>query len=271
MALAVFVLGGAASGKTAVIRERYIGTLDVYPDGDPKAIPPQDAFSNDRRYDADDYKTLNPMFTPAGGDEESIAKFGLPDLGGPSGPKTIEEFRRYPADAQAKVEAMIDDLGFDSIEAFAREIILTDTDTHIHFGGGLTHELSKFMAAAAFEGQLEIGPAGGSVVWDATGNTERYSYWIELALERGFDVEIIYVTCPLNVALRRAAQRTRRVPEHEVRRTHDKAALVADALELMAGDHPKNFRITFETVPTSSPGEETEASAAGFGEGHGDE
>ena len=271
MALAVFVLGGAASGKTAVILERYVGTLNAYPDGDAKATPPQDGFSNERRYDADDYKTVNPMYTPGIGDEESIAKFGQSDLGGPSGPKTIEEFRRYPADAQAKVESMIDDLGFDSVEAFAREVILTDADAQIHFRGGLTHELSKFMAAAAFEGQLDKGPAGGSVVWDATGNTERYSYWIEMALDRGFDVEIIYVTCPLNVALMRAAQRTRRLPEPQVHRTHEKAARAADALELMAGDHPKSLRITFETVATSSPGEETEASTQGFGEGDDDE
>jgi hypothetical protein len=134
-------------------------------------------------------------------------------------------------------------------------VIMEPEEEHgpIHFRRGLTHELSKYIAEAKFEGQLEVGSEGGSVVWgDATGNTDAYPYWIEMALRQGYSVEIVYVTCPLSVAFKRAAERKR----SEVRRTHGKAAKVADDLEIMAGVHPFSDRISFERIPTSSEGEE---------------
>jgi hypothetical protein len=266
MAVAVFVLGGAASGKTAVIRERYVGTADVYDTDDSRAQPPRGDFSPDRRFDPDAYKATLPTYTLAPGDEQARAKFGSSDLGGPSGPIDLTELGRYPREVQGAIVEIVGDLGFDSLAEFARVVIMDKDEEPVHFGGGLTHELSKFMASAALEGQLQQGPEGGSIVWDATGNTERYCYWIEMALELGFEVDIVYVRCPLPVALMRAEKRARKVNREDVIRTHSKAAKAANELEIMAGEHPASDRITFEQISTSSPGEEAEALEGGYGE-----
>ena len=194
-----------------------------------------------------------PMYTNEEGDEQSLRLFGKSGLGGPGGPKTPEQLAEYPKMALDALQILIEDFGFSSVEQFAREAIMDlEESGPTHFGRGLTHELSKFITATKFEEQLEIGPEGGSVVWDATGNADRYAYRIELALKHGYEIEIVYVTCPLSVALKRAAQRKRRVPPSEVRRTHVKAARIADDLEIMAGTHLYSNRMNFD-VPGPPP------------------
>lgn len=52
MAVAVFVLGGIASGKSSTVMYRDVGTLDHYAATDPRAHQPRDGFSvspTDRR------------------------------------------------------------------------------------------------------------------------------------------------------------------------------------------------------------------------------
>lgn len=267
MAIAVFVLGSAASGKSSVVRERYVGTLDLYEADESRVDHPRTGFSLDRWYDADQEKRAVPLYTDQEGDEESRRRFSKPGLGGPAGPKTLEELTEYPQAVREALQTYIEALGFSSPENFARELLMEpDEAGPLHFRRGLTHELSKYVAAAKFEEQLKIGPESGSVVWDATGNTDDYVYWIEIALQAGYDVEILYVTCPLPVALKRAAERKRRLPPSEIRRTYEKAAKTADDLEIIAGTHPFSEHITFERVPTSSEGEEMQALQAGYGE-----
>lgn len=72
MALAAFILGGAACGKTSVIRDRYIEIQDVFPQGDPNAEPPREGFATERHYDADAYKKRIAMYSPALDDEELL-------------------------------------------------------------------------------------------------------------------------------------------------------------------------------------------------------
>jgi hypothetical protein len=61
MSKAVFILGGSASGKSAFVRDEYIGTLDT-----PNAkvyIEPQEVFCVERWFDPDRVKREIPLYT----------------------------------------------------------------------------------------------------------------------------------------------------------------------------------------------------------------
>lgn len=81
------------------------------------------------------------------------------------------------------------------------------------------HEWSSTMCTKEFFARL-----GGdeTFVYDGTGtNAERYADWMIKAKSAGFDIQLVYVRCPLSVALVRNANRKRVVPEWVVRGSHE--------------------------------------------------
>lgn len=174
-------------------------------------------------------------------------------LHGPSGPLDLVSFQRYPFEEQAAARDLILRLGFSSLQEFADDAI-PPPKQHL-FGGGLTHEVSSFIAAANLEGQIAAGPRAGSFVWDAVGNAARYKRWIDLSLNAGFDIALLYVQCPLAVALQRAARRARKVTPDVVRATHAKAIAAFGELFPWVENHKNGYRIAIEVVNTSDEAE----------------
>lgn len=80
------------------------------------------------------------------------------------------------------------------------------------------HKWSAEQVQRAF--YASIG-AGETFVYDGTGsNSDKYVKMICDAQAAGFVTEVCYVSCPMPVALRRNAERTRTVPESVVREKH---------------------------------------------------
>ena len=185
-------------------------------------------------------------------------------LHGPSGPLDMAGFRAYPPHEQAIAREYICSLGFSSVEEFGQLAILPPKE-HF-FGGGLTHEASSFIASANLDGQIAAGPHAGSFVWDAVGNAGRYKLWINRSLAEEFDIEVLYVSCPIPVALRRAATRPRRVTADIVRGTHAKATAAARDLLSWIDEHPLAVKIRFSAIQTSDSAELEQALVEGYGE-----
>jgi predicted kinase len=255
-AIAVFSLGGAAVGKSATIQQLYIGTAHLRPEQrkDAPLKRPRPGFSPRRHYDPDQYKhEIGPMYSDAA---------DASGLYGPSGPRDRAEFELYPPAAQAAAREFIVSLGFASVQDFADNAIPPPKDAE--FGGGLTHEASSFIAAANLEGQIAAGLGAGSFVWDAVGNEARYKRWIDASLDAGFEVHLLYVECPLAVALRRASRRARKVTPDIVRSTHLKAKTAFRGLVSWVERHPLGERIHLLTVNTSDDAELAQAVAERF-------
>ena len=92
------------------------------------------------------------------------------------------------------------------------------------------HEWSRIECVKAFFRAL-----GGddSFVYDGTGtNAEKMVEWMLKAQEAGFKVQLVYVKCPLQTALRRNQQRDRTVPESIVREKH---AVVETTFKILTG------------------------------------
>lgn len=258
MPTAVFVLGGSASGKSSTIRTEYIGTLDL-PDLGAR-IEPREGYVLDRWIDADRVKLEIPLYTHERGDAESVARFGGRDLGGPSGPRTISDYHRYPEDVRAIFEAFLRDrTGWETVEAFASEWFGDEWDDET-LGGGLTHEVSKFLAQGLLEDALTEVPPQRNVIWDACGRSETYLYWIDTAIDNGYDVEVVYVTCPLKVALARAETRRRKLSPDVIEGTHRRAAETARLLELEIADmRAEGAPVSYRSINTSTAAEESSA------------
>lgn len=92
------------------------------------------------------------------------------------------------------------------------------------------HEWSRVECAKSFF--LAIG-GDDSFVYDGTGtNAEKMVDWMLKAQEAGFSVQLVYVRCPIQTALRRNAERTRVVPESIVREKH---ASVETSFNILSG------------------------------------
>jgi hypothetical protein len=93
---AVFLIGGAANGKSAVLRSRF---RLIPPDEDDDALGPVDTLAEldaGRKLDPDEFKRGIATYTDAPDDAESRHKFGKPGLGGASGPKTRTQLGAVP-------------------------------------------------------------------------------------------------------------------------------------------------------------------------------
>lgn len=90
------------------------------------------------------------------------------------------------------------------------------------------HTLSKILARKQFEKAI----AGNkSFVYDTTGgNKERMLREMQEARERGFQIVILQVTCPLEECLKRNKARERTVPEEIVKEIWNEVNEVAETL-----------------------------------------
>jgi predicted kinase len=91
------------------------------------------------------------------------------------------------------------------------------------------HDWSTEIAEQMFTDALEAGE--GRFVIDGTGtNAEKMVYNMKRARVAGFTVKLFYVKCTLETSLRRAAKRTRQVPESVI---IEKAALISTSFEIV--------------------------------------
>ena len=265
---AVFLIGGAANGKSTALRLQFRVVPNRGQDQDEDEDEDLPVLHADRKLDPDDYKTAIPMFTFALDDDDAYDRFHRRGLGGPSGPLTRTEYERYPAPVRQVVEASIESwLGID-LPGFVEGWLTEENpnfpdDEDWKFGGGLTHELSKALAQADLGDVLDEVPPRASFAWDAIGNAETYRGWIERALESGYLVRVLYVQAPLPVAHMWAAERRRKLPPALIDKTYRKAAEAAEALQRYVWDFGDPVRLAFQRV---SRGDDVlvEAQAEGY-------
>ncbi len=264
---AVFLMGGAANGKSAVLRLRF--RLIPPDEGDTDVDEDLPVLNGDRKLDPDEYKSAIAMYTPARDDQLSRSKFNKRrGLGGPSGPRTRSEYGRYPFPIRDSVEAYISARLKTTLAGFV-EAYLACSNPHFHkdadwnFGGGLTHELSKAIAQVHLERFLNEVPATESFAWDAVGNAQTYPDWIKRAHAAGYIVRVIYVRAPLPVAQRWALQRERKLEPEIIASTYEKAAEAADAVKQYVLDFGCPDEVTFERVDHGDD-ELKETEALGF-------
>jgi hypothetical protein len=246
---AVFLVGGAANGKSTALRTRYRLVSDL--DDDDGALP---QIQIDRKLDPDDFKMGIPMFTFALDDEDAFERFGERGLGGPSGPLTRSDYMRYKLSIRQAVEANLTVSLEHDLSGFVERWLLRENpdfpdETNWCFGGGLTHELSKAFAQRNLERIVSENPPKGSFAWDAIGNATTYQDWIGTALKRGYAAHVIYVQAPLAVAHMWADERKRKLPPEKIVETYQKAADAAQALQrfVEAEDNPE--RLDFQRIP----------------------
>lgn len=247
---AVFLIGGAANGKSTALRLRYrlVTTLSAVAGGN--GLLPLHA---DRKLDPDDFKKSIAMFTYAIDDEEAKNFERGSGLGGPSGPKTLSEYQRYPAWTKESVEATLEkSLGTD-LAGFVEQWLSQENpdfpdEPNWNFGGGLTHELSKALAQRHLRRFLSERPPTGSFAWDAIGNAVRYKGWIADAHEAGYCARVIYVRAPLTVAHMWADQRKRKLTRDIIIDTYEKAAEAAAEMERYVAAFAQPDLLAFEQI-----------------------
>ncbi len=257
---AVFLVGGAANGKSTALQTRYRLVSDLADDDDvdddddiddDDALPP---IRIDRKLDPDDFKLGIPMFTFALDDEDAFERFKVRGLGGPSGPLTRSDYMRYLAPIRQAVEANLYMSLAHDLKGFVEHWLLRENPDFPHddnwcFGGGLTHELSKAFARRTLERILAEAPPQGSFAWDAIGNAATYQGWIGQALEAGYVAHVIYVQAPLPVAHMWAEKRKRKLPPEKIVETYHKAAEAANELQRFVETKSRPDMLDFERIP----------------------
>lgn len=253
---AVFLMGGAANGKSTALRLRY---RLVDHDGDP--IDDDDAddddgrppLQRDRKLDPDDFKMGIPMFTFALDDDDAYERFGERGLGGPSGPIWRSEYDRYKLAIRQAVEANLHvSLGID-LAGFVQQWLLSENpdfpdEENWNFGGGLTHELSKAFAQRNLHRFLSEASQTSSFAWDAIGNAKTYCDWIGQARKIGYVARVIYVQAPLPVAHMWATKRRRKLPPEKIIETYHKAAEAAAEMQRYVADFDDAELLDFERI-----------------------
>jgi len=244
--LALFLIGGAANGKSSIIRSRF--AVGDEPDA---LLPPLD---QDRWCNPDHEKPAIAAYTPMKGDGEALRRWKSNELGGPSGPRNQAEFDAYPAENRDAMERLVQDaLGFENIMDFANKWLEEENPDGEgrNFGSGLTHEISKALARKRLEMCLSTIPPS-SFIWDAVGNADTYIPWIEDALQNGYRVEIVFVRCMLSVAQMRAANRRRHIPSALVKSTYYKAMDAAEKIKDFVDSIDAQDKLTFEEIWTDA-------------------
>jgi hypothetical protein len=165
--LALFMLGGAANGKSSVVRALFCT------DENPEDVD-LPALESERWCGPDREKAAIRMFTNAPGDAEAVERFGQsatiePKLGGASGPSNRAQFERYPDEVREQAENVVRALNQLSVSAFAnwwlaKQNPYGDGD---NFGAGLTHEISKALAYVKLMRCLDESNPRRPFVWSA--------------------------------------------------------------------------------------------------------
>lgn len=173
-AQAIFLMGGSASGKGR-LAQRYAKEYGI------KNV-----------INCDHIKEAFPLFT------------GKPINGkyGTSGPKTYQELiENYTPEEVANVNEYIrDHTPFSDVHEFAQRQF-GDPDKFYEdnnpASGGLTHEVSSYIAKQQLAGALD---SGKSFVYDSTGNGSYYPIWAGKAADAGMAVTIAQAYVPREVA-----------------------------------------------------------------------
>jgi hypothetical protein len=256
---AVFMIGGAANGKSAVVEALFSVGENSNPGDERPHLHPR------RWFDPDLFKPEVPLYSDDAG-EEGEKLFGAADLGGPSGPRNLAELMRYPKPAVDATERYAIEMGFDGIAQFANEWLADDNPKSdgSNFGGGLTHELSKAAAQRLLNDALSESPPSGAFVWDAVGNADDYIGWIEDALTAGYRVRVVHVQCPLPVAQLWATQRPRRLPPRLIKSTYLKAQDAAREIQSFIAERSLGDSLKFESIATGTDEDHRDALSRGF-------
>jgi len=224
-ARAIFIMGGGGSGKGSTTKS-YVKRY---------GIQEKDVI------DSDAIKKEIPTFA------NKVDEHGLY---GPSGPKSLAEFAKYTPDVQARTEAWVKaNTEFKSVADFAKAVDIS---------GGMTHELSSYVAKSRLADALNDGKR--SFIYDSVGNKnyvqsykdaegDTHPSWSDQAMAKGLAVTIHHVYAPREVALKRNDGRDRTVPEKQLLGTHDKADLIAPIIRAgvkaaQAQGKPITFRHT---------------------------
>ncbi|MEA2663510.1 MAG: hypothetical protein QOI11_454 [Candidatus Eremiobacteraeota bacterium] len=248
---AIFLMGGAANGKTTALQTRFrLSPYDPERDRKWEEDDARPLVPRDRRLDPDNFKLGIPMFTFAPDDPDSRERFGVRGLGGPSGPANRDEYERYPFAIRSSVEAIVRSASYGTLREFVNEWLFEQNPNGeaFNFGGGLTHELSKALAQRYLRRFLAERPPSESFVWDGIGNEHTYLKWIDGALEAGYWVRVLYVRAPLPVAQMWASGRNRRLPPSTIRKTYFKAANAAWWVEEHVRSLGDPKRASFELI-----------------------
>lgn len=218
---AVFLLGGAGSGKAAIARS-YTGHGKP---GDKDYQAPRPGFSPESLISSDAEKRHIPIYT-----DRADERGGY----GPSGPKTLEELRTYPPDQQ---DAMADYLRgasggkYKSAAHFARDVMPEHNEGGTmgeNFGGGLTHELSSYVAKQKLLDAIRSNKPG-AFVYHSTGS-EDYPEMAKAAADNGYSVHLHHVDTHPEVAQMRNAESARSVDPAIVESTHAKVERILPTL-----------------------------------------
>jgi len=235
----ILVLGGPGSGKGA-IRKAYEGYLEGLQSVDPDAL-----------------KMANPLYSHRNGWKPGSTKKDFTEAEdathfGPSGPRSADDLAKYSPEDQEAVEKFIrEKTPFKSSKEFAQKFLHDPTGKY--FGGGLTHELSSYMATAKMDQLLdEDDGQHRNILYDAVGNEAKYKDWAERALANGHAVTFHHVRVPTHVAQMRNSTRERTVDPAIVSAGHKKAGATAAGLEAYTRDlrreHlPVNFASSYAT------------------------
>jgi hypothetical protein len=202
---AIFLLGGAGSGKGAVL-SLYTGRVNKHGE---ETEPAHAGFSRERVIDPDELKRTNPIY----------------DAKSPGGPRTSAELAKLPA---AKIKALNDYIEQSSggkwknADDFAGDVI-THPDASKGegvYGGGIVHELSSHYAKKKLKDFI-ASPHKGSFVFDSIGS-KKHAMAARDALRNGYRVTFHHVSTPMEIAQMRNAKRARTVDPGTLAGTHRK-------------------------------------------------
>jgi predicted kinase len=277
---AVFMIGGGGSGKGGSVTRYYVGNLhkkDKEGATPMKRHAPQPGFHSDRVIDSDAIKAKMPLYSFKTGvhpsiDDEEDARPEHSGLYGPSGPKNAAELARYSPQEQAAMQKWIqDNTGFQSAEDFIRnnpdpDIQAQNADGRAqNYGGGLTHELSSYIAKKKLRDAL-ADPQGKSFVYDSTGSAN-YADRAREAMAAGYHVIFHHVNTPREVAHYRNQGRARTVDPDLLNGTHEKVQRIVPGLaQFVKAAQAAGGRINWRKETPWDKSELQDARDAGFTE-----
>jgi hypothetical protein len=224
---AIFMIGGGGSGKGKAISTAY-----------------PDSFYH---IDPDQVKQSEPMYSNKTGVGPNDEK--APGLYGPSGPRTWDEWHAYPQSVQDAQNAWIKaNTPFSDAQDFAKTLVNDPSGNT--FGGGITHELSSYMAKKSLDDAIADGTK--SFIYDSTGS-DKYIGKAAQARANGFDVTYHHVYMPEERAVYANSLRPRSVPEDLLRATHAKVRDVLPMLRDNAKDQGYKWRYTDNSAAKIEP------------------
>jgi hypothetical protein len=115
------------------------------------------------------------------------------------------------------------------------------------FGGGLTHEISSYMAKADLNATIAAGDH--SFIYDSTGSRAIIDTYGPRALANGMHVDIHQMATPIEAAIAHNATRSRSVAPEILQSTHAKVAAIVPIIQEWVrtqklGGEDVTFRVT---------------------------